>query len=149
MATKPTPSRSAAPVKPAPKPVAPPPPPEKEAGVRTVSARLSKEKDPDQRTVSIDYNFGSNIDEAVEIFGADVVYQKAIDALVIDCQANIRRRIAKGETDEQIETALASWKPTLGSSGPRKSHAEKVSDMLGKLSAEERAAVLAQLKAGA
>lgn len=123
-------------------------------GDLTVSAKLS---DHDQ-TVAVNYNFGADLDEMSELFTPEVVYNKALDAMVIDLQAKLRRHLRaalvadkEGKTTalpKDLQTLVADWKPSAGRT-ERKSAAEKVAGLVGKLSAEDRAALIARLKAEA
>jgi len=115
------------------------------AGVIDVTAKL---KDSD-RAITIPFNFGANLDEAVELYGEDVVFQKYRQAAVVDLQAAIRRHLqpdaeGKSKTDEEIITALSEWKPGLVTR-TRKSPKEKALEALQKMSEEDRAALMAEL----
>ena len=125
-------------------------------GDLTVSAKLSD----NDTVVAVQYNFGANLEEMTELFGEDVVYNKAMDSMVIDLQSKLRRHIrqslphknAKGEDQavtplpKDLQSLVADWKPAAGGR-ERKSAAEKVGNLVGKLSAEERAELIAKLKA--
>src|SRR6266478_5603401 len=110
MATKAAP-RKAAPPAPAPKAPAKTAPrgngeDARAPGDLTISAKLSD----NDKVLSIDYNFGGNLEEMTELFGAEVVYNKAMDSMVIDAQAKLRRHLrasfdsknAKGEVIKAI-----------------------------------------------
>ena len=121
-----------------------------------IKARLKDSKD----VFAASYNFGENLDELVAQVGGDVVYNKAIDSLVIDCQSNMRRIIKAGlepkkgaavksvqEIASEIANWAGQWKPSAVT-GIRKSAPEKVQDLIGRMSAEEKAALLKQLTGG-
>lgn len=117
-----------------------------------VEAKLSTS----DRVFSTDYDFGDNLDEAVAKFGAETVYTKFKQSSIIDLQSVIRRHLAGTEnkdgtvtekTDDEIRAAIADWEPG-SKTVVRKSPLEKAREQLGKLSDEEKAALLAQLQAG-
>lgn len=120
-----------------------------------VSARITGQKEP----TKVQYNFGNNLDEMVKLFGGDLVFNKALDALVIDAQSNVRRIIKKGlehkvdgkpapKTADAIQKEAsawaANWKPSAAT-GVRRSAAEKVGDLISSMSPEEKAKLLATL----
>jgi hypothetical protein len=101
-------------------------------------------------SATVNYEFGSNLDEMVAKFGADVVFEKAQDALVIDVQSMVRRHLrgtdkvaAKGQ--DEIQTLVDGWVPGVGVS--RKTSVEKAAALITNMSAEQKAALLAQLQA--
>lgn len=125
-------------------------------GDLVVSAKLSD----NDKVISIEYNFGASLAEMSELFGEEVVYNKAMDAMIIDAQAKLRRHLrasfegknAKGEVikaiplPKDLQELFADWKPSAGRT-ERKSAAEKVQTLVGKLTDEERKALIARLKA--
>jgi hypothetical protein len=107
----------------------------------TVEARTTKS----DRVVSTQYDFGSNLDEAVEKFGEAVVYGVFLDQAVIRLQAMLRRCIEGEVPDKEIPEKVAQWKMTVGGR-ERKSAAEKVQDLLGKMSPEQKQELLKSLR---
>ncbi len=69
------------------------------------------------RTITIDYDFGANLDEAVQKFGGEVIYEDFIDSAVITLQSAMRSMARAKKTDEEIATALAEWKPGVSRRG--------------------------------
>jgi hypothetical protein len=156
------PKKAAAPVRPAPAPVkpvakvapkaAPVVEEEKTPGELTVSAKLSDH----DNVLSITYQFGANLADMSELFGEDVVFNKALDSMVIDAQSKLRRHLRAalvGDKDgkktplpEDVQSLFDDWKPSAGHA-ERKSAAEKVQTLVGKLSAEERADLIERLRA--
>jgi len=97
-----------------------------------------------ERDLSIDYNFGATLEEAVEMFGAEVVFSGFVADAKVGLQAYVRARLGKTDeefmTDEQIIAEAEAWKP-----GQRKQAADpmaKLQALLAKLSPEQRAALL-------
>lgn len=120
-----------------------------------VSARLKDQKE----AISVNYNFGSNLVEMIKIFGEEIVFNKAADALVIDCQSNIRRIIKKGlenkvdgkpapkslaDIAKEAVAWAAQWKPSTAT-GVRKSAPEKVADLVATMTPEQKAELLKKL----
>lgn len=111
-----------------------------------VSAKLKDvEGQAPNPVVTVQYDFGASMSETIALFGEQVVFNKAVDSLVIDCQALVRRAIRKGKTQAEIQALVDAWKPSAAST-VRKSATEKVGDLVGKMSAEEKAALLKSLK---
>jgi len=117
-------------------------PTEQKAPDNTVSAKL---KD-DARIVSVQYDFGSNLDASRKLFGDEVVHNNFQAQAVISCQALIRRGIKAKKNDADIAKMVSEWKPGTKSI-VRKSAQEKIKDAFGGMSAEQKAALLAELKA--
>jgi len=97
-----------------------------------------------EREISVDYSFGATLEEATELFGAEVVFSGFVADAKVGLQAFVRARLGKTEeeymTDEQIVAEAEAWKP-----GQRKQAADpmaKLQALLGKLSPEQRAALL-------
>lgn len=97
-----------------------------------------------ERSISIDFDFGETLAEAVEMFGEEAVYNGFVADAKVGLQAYVRARLGKTEeeymTDEQIIEEAATYKP-----GQRKQAADpmaKLQALLGKLSPEQRAALL-------
>jgi hypothetical protein len=94
---------------------------------QTVKIRESKQEGA--RTITVIYEFGKEVDDLVRKFGPEVVFNAAVDALTRDIRAIVRARLKAGESDEQIQVFVDSWKPVSRVSN------EKVS-RLGKLLAK-------------
>lgn len=146
--------KKAVPSKSAPaKPVAKAAPPKAEVAGEAISAKLSTH----DQVLTVNYDFGTNLDEAVDKFGAETVFNCFKDAAVIKLQALLRRKLTAalvGDKDgkttdlpEDVQELVADWKPSA-SGTTRKSAAEKVETIIGKMSEEERAALIAKLQAG-
>jgi len=91
---------------------------------------------------TIQYDFGDNLKEAVDLHSEDVVYAKYIAQGKVDAQAAIRRAIVSGVP---METLQSSYK--LGVSAPR--IVDPIAAAKAKfavMSDEEKAAFLEDLK---
>lgn len=99
--------------------------------------------------VEVYYDFPENLSGLADVLGDDVVYGKALDSLVIDIQALVRRHLKGGKetppkSAEEIQAIVSAWTP--GTRGPRKTAGEKVRGLVSNMSKEEKAALLASLQ---
>ena len=97
------------------------------------------------KSLTVSYDFGNNLQDAVARFGEDVVFSNMQQSMKISLQALIRRGFDKGVTDEEITAQAAAWKP--GVAAQRQS--DPVAAVLSKwatLSPEKKAELLKQLK---
>ena len=99
------------------------------------------------KKVAVTYNFGATLDEAIEKFGAEVVFSGFRRTSVITAQGVMRRLAKAGKSDAEIQAAITNWKPGV--------QAERISDpvarlksMFSSMSAEERQKIMAELMGG-
>jgi hypothetical protein len=119
-----------------------------------VTAQLGKEENSPAATVS--YDFGDNLDEAVELFGEEVVFMRFKSAATIDLQALIRRHLGAKDkegkptpkSEEDIQKLAAEWTPGV-QTRKRKTDKQKAEELLSKLPAAQLAELLASLQNGA
>jgi len=95
-------------------------------------------------SVSFEYEFGSSLDQAVELFGEDIVWAYTLRALVIASQGHARGLIKSGKSADEIRTSLETWKP--GAPRISRSPEERVRELMDKMSPEDRAAILSELQ---
>lgn len=60
---------------------------------------------------TIGYDFGETLDEAVELFGEEVVFSGFRRTSVITAQAAIRRYLETGHSEEEVQSKMEEWKP--------------------------------------
>jgi hypothetical protein len=99
------------------------------------------------REGTYNYNFGSDIQEAIDLFGAAVAYSQYLSGGKVDIQAIIRRHMEAGKSDEEIQTYLDSYK--LGVKAERVA-ADPLAAFLAKfptMSDAEQADIIAKLQA--
>lgn len=116
-----------------------------------VTAQLGK--DEDSPTATVVYDFGDNLDEAVERFGAEVVFSRFKSAAVIDLQALIRRGLGSTDSEgkptpksvEEIQKLAEAWVPGV-QTRKRKTDKEKAEELLAKLDPKTLAELLAQVQ---
>lgn len=92
-------------------------------------------------TGSVEYDFGANLDEAVEVFGADIVYAQFKQNATIALQGIMRRAIQSGKSGDELQAAVAEWKPGVRTR-TGKSPADKIKTLLAGKSPEEIAEIL-------
>ena len=63
------------------------------------------------KSATIEYDFGANLQEMTEKFGEDVVYTNARKSMVITAQAGMRRYLESGLDEATIQEKLSAWKP--------------------------------------
>ena len=98
---------------------------------------------PEARKVNFD--MPADLNALTEKFGAESVYAAATGAYVISLQALARRHIEK--SDEEIQTLVDGWNPNERSPAVKQTAFEKATSALTKLSPEEKAELLAKLRA--
>ncbi len=92
-----------------------------------------------------EYDFGADLDSATEKFGKDAVYKGFVAESVIAVQGVIRDMLTKGKTNEEIEAAVAAWKP--GATRVRAADPiSSITQKFAKMSKEEKIAFLQKLK---
>ena len=97
------------------------------------------------RSLTVSYDFGDNLQDAVAKFGEDVVFSNMQQSMKISLQALIRRGIDKATEDEAIIAQAAAWKPGVASQRA----ADPVASITAKwaaLTPEARAELLKKLK---
>jgi len=110
------------------------------------SATYNDKESGDSRKITVEYNLGDSLDEAVESFGGDVVFSNFKAHASVSIQARIRSLAKQGKTDKEIQEDFKAWK--LGvASRVRKSPVEKIADAYEKMSPEEQAAFIEKLRA--
>ena len=107
-----------------------------------VSAKIGKEGPP----VEVDYPLldAETTSQLNTNFTEKVVVAHAKSSITVALQSLLRGLIKTKKTPAEIKKAVSEWKP--GMRTPGKSKLEKVEDLLGKMSKEERQALLKQLQ---
>lgn len=114
------------------------------------------------RKIECEFDFGSNLEEAVALFGAEVVYTSFVAAAKVDAQALVRRYLKSNVpaspelgtterpfTDDEIKSKLAEWKPGVKTERAAASVTEKAEALLGKMTEEQKKAFIESLMAAA
>jgi hypothetical protein len=100
---------------------------------------------PESRKVNFD--MPADLDALRAKFGDDSVYAAATGAYVISLQALARRHIEK--SDEEIQELVTNWNPNERAPAVKQTPFERAAGALGKLTPEERQALMAKLQAAA
>jgi len=95
---------------------------------------------------SVTYGMPESLNDLVAKFGEQVVADAAVNNFTIALQAILRRNIA--ETSEFLQNLADQWEPNQRTPGTKKSAIDKATTAISKLTPEERAALLEQLRAG-
>ena len=74
------------------------------------TAVLDAEGAPVWVEVTWEYDFGENLQDAVDKFGADVVFSQFVSAATVKIQSLMRDKKKAGQTDEQIQEFLNTYK---------------------------------------
>lgn len=92
---------------------------------------------------TVKYDLPDTVSEAVSKYGEEVVYSRFKASLVIDLQAFMRAKLTGEKFDSStLQAAVDGWQPGVRAKG--KSVAEKVQDLLSKLTPEQRAELFAE-----
>lgn len=92
------------------------------------------------------YDFGSDHDDTVSIFGSESVYHHAKSSIRVGFQQFLRSAAGQGWDQDKIDEEAKNWTPPSGR--PRgKTRVEKATELLDKMSPEERSNMLAALEA--
>jgi len=97
------------------------------------------------KVAAVAYDFGATLEEAVDKFGADVVFTNFKRTAVITAQAAIRRMLEGDKSEEEIASAMSTWKPGVA----LERTIDPVASLVGKwdsYSPEEQAEILKKLK---
>lgn len=97
------------------------------------------------RKITIDYNYGSSLAEAIELFGEELVFSIYEDAMRVKVQAPVRGMLSNGTADEEIQKAMASWHPGQTVRAKRDPK-ETVKALFAGMSPEEKKAFIGELK---
>jgi hypothetical protein len=112
---------------------------------------ISTKEPGSSRELVVSYNFGETVADAIEMFGEEAVFAGFKADCKVGVQAFVRGRLKATEedseaakySDEDIIAAVADWKPGTKSRASADPMA-KLQALLGKLSPEQRAALLEQ-----
>lgn len=112
---------------------------------KSIQITTSESEQEGARRVTVSYNLGGDLAGAAELFTAEVVYSKFVQQCRVDIQGLVRRLLKAGKPDEEIYAAVASYTPTIAAKRGR-TDIEKAQALLGKLTPEQKAALLAELE---
>ena len=102
------------------------------------------------RELTVEYDFGGNLDAAVAAYGSELVYNGFEDSAVIALQNRVRAWLAAGLSEEDIHAKVAEWKPGVKAprtGGVKKDPIAAFKAAFANMSEEEKAAMIRDLKA--
>lgn len=119
------------------------------------TATVNKERG-EKKTAAIEYDMPADLDGVTKKFGADAVYNGFVDSAVITLQAGMRRDMVAGVNKEgkEIRAALSDAELQAkygdyvfdGKQTTKASALERAKGLLGKMSPEDRKALLESLR---
>ena len=77
------------------------------SGVATIEAKVPKLGD---RKVTINYDFGKTLDDAVAKFGKEVIFSNFVANCVVTIQSGMRGQAIKGKSDAEIQAHYNTYK---------------------------------------
>ena len=108
-----------------------------------VSAKLPAKDNRQEMEATVQYDFGDNADEALELFGTDAVYSGFVANAKVTLQSGIRRCLENGRDPQAFADA---WKPGVKTPSIAADPVAAAKAAFSKMSDEERMAFLEQLK---
>ena len=94
--------------------------------------------------LSVEFNFGGSVEEAVKLFGAEVVYSGFAAHGVVQLQSRMR---AAAKAGDDVQAKINDWKP--GVAAPRKDPVETMEARFEKMTADQQADLIEKLRAKA
>ena len=112
--------------------------PEKKVGDKVVQKQLGP--------ISISIDTGSTAEEMIKMFGEKAVKSNADSNWSVTIQSNIRARLTKGETVEQIQAALGTAKMGVAVKGAKIDPTQAYLAMFSSATPEKQAEMLKDLQ---
>ncbi len=107
--------------------------------------KATKKIDGVDKEATILFDFGGDVDTAIEKFGANVVYSNFVRSSVITAQAAMRRFLEDGLDQAAIEEKMSGWKPGVSLERTFDPTAAFIAKY-AKITPEEREAALEKLR---
>ena len=118
----------------------------------TVTARVPAKKEGDKVVraeigpVSIAVDTGSTAEEMIQMFGDGAVKSNADANWVVTLQSNIRARLLRGETQEQIQAGLGTAKMGVAVKGAKVDPIQAYLAMFASATPQKQAEMLKELQ---
>jgi len=112
--------------------------PEKKEGDKVIAKQIGP--------VSITVQTGETATEMIKLFGEDAVKSNANANWVVTLQSNIRARLKKGETAEQIQAALGNAKMGVAVAGSKVDPVQAYLAMFASATPEKQKEMLKELQ---
>lgn len=107
-----------------------------------VKITAKRKKTGAEQTVEIE--IPDTIQAMVEAWSEETVYSHVKGSIIVAVQGFMRGQLDRGKSPEEVTKSTQEWKP--GQRKPGKSPQEKFRDLFGKLSPQERASMLKELR---
>ena len=97
-------------------------------------------------SASVEYHFGDNLDEAIELFTSEVVLSLFTQAAVIKAQSQLRAQLKANHDEEAIEAYFTTWKPGVAAPRVAKDPTGTFAKAFEQMSEDEQQAAIAMLQ---
>jgi hypothetical protein len=105
---------------------------------------VTAEKNSTGASTTATYNLGDTIPELVEQFGEEVVISHVKRSITIALQAFMRVQLDGGKSTEEIQAAVATWKPGVRKAA--KTPIERAREEFQRMSPADRAMLIKELR---
>jgi hypothetical protein len=109
------------------------------------NAILDGEGKPVWKEANVTFDFGENLDAAVDLCGADVVFSQYKANAKVALQGIVRAKLKAGLTVDQIQTTVDAWKPGMIIEATKVDPQVAIQNAFQTWSPEKRAEFLASL----
>lgn len=96
------------------------------------------------QSVEAPYNFGDDLNDAVQLCGEDVVFSQFKKAAKVDLQGYMRTMLKGGASADQIAAKVAEWKPGMVTERVTVDPATAMAAAFENMNADERFAFLTE-----
>lgn len=109
--------------------------------------KVSAKRKSTGKSVEVEIDFPADLKLLVAKYGEPIVYNHAKGSMVVALQGWLRGQVDRETPEGDIRKNAKDWKPGQRRQG--KTAQEKLRDLLGNMTPEQRAAALKDFKAGA
>lgn len=93
-----------------------------------------------------DLAFGDNLNDAIELYGEDLVYNLYIQKIVIKAQDFMRNWIKAGKSPEEVNQMMSDWTPEATGPSLAKDPTAAYLARLSRMTPDEQRAALEELR---
>jgi len=112
-------------------------------------AVLDADNSPVYKEATVDYNFGDDLNSAVDLCGAEVVFSNYVRNAKVALQAIIRSSLSAGLNPTQIQEKVNGWKPGMVLAAEKVDPETAIKNAWDTWSAEKKAEFIKSLTAQA
>lgn len=106
---------------------------------------LNEEGQPTWKQATVEYDFGDNLDSAVELAGAEAVHSNYKANAKVGLQSIVRAKLKAGLSVDQIQALVDAWKPGMVIEKTQVDPAVAIQNAFSSWSPEKQAEFLASL----